>query len=214
MNTLGTRIKNRREELEISQDELAKRMGYKSRSTVAKIESGDNDITQSKIMKFAEILETSPSYLMGWTESSSRSSAEMYKTLDNVTSIEKRQIPLIGTIAAGEPIFAEENIECYFEVGANIAADYALRVQGDSMINARILDGDIVFIRKQNTIKDGQIAAVLIDDEATLKRVYIEPEQVVLVAENPAYKPLIIKRDASKQVRILGIALAFQSIIN
>ena len=115
------------------------------------------------------------------------------------------------TIAAGQPIFAEEHFESYVEAGANIRADFCLRVKGDSMINARICDGDIVFIRKQPDVNDGEIAAVLIDNEATLKRVYKKKGEIILVAENPAYKPLVYKGEELNEIRILGKAIAFQS---
>lgn len=115
------------------------------------------------------------------------------------------------TIAAGQPIFAEEHFESYVEAGANIRADFCLRVKGDSMINARICDEDIVFIRKQPDVNDGEIAAVLIDNEATLKRVYKKKGEIILVAENPAYKPLVYKGEELNEIRILGKAIAFQS---
>jgi repressor LexA len=114
----------------------------------------------------------------------------------------------LGTIACGQPIYAEEQFESYIEAGANINADFCLKIQGDSMINARICDGDIVFIKKQPIVADGEIAAVLIGDEVSLKRVYKSNGEVVLVSENPSYKPMIFKGD-----RILGKAIAFQSDI-
>jgi len=104
-----------------------------------------------------------------------------------------------------------EHFESYVEAGANIRADFCLRVKGDSMINARICDGDIVFIRKQPDVNDGEIAAVLIDNEATLKRVYKKKGEIILVAENPAYKPLVYKGEELNEIRILGKAIAFQS---
>jgi len=125
--------------------------------------------------------------------------------------IEKQKIPLLGTIAAGQPIFADENFECYVE--SPVQADYCLRIKGDSMINARIADGDIVFIRQQPDVDDGEIAAVLIDNEATLKRVYRNPYGFTLVSENPKYKPLVFTGDDGKNIKVLGKAVAFQSDI-
>lgn len=103
--------------------------------------------------------------------------------------------------------------EACVEAGANIRADFCLRVKGDSMINARICDGDIVFIKKQPDVNDGEIAAVLIGNEATLKRVYKKKNEIILVAENPAYKPLVYKNEELNEIRILGKAIAFQSDI-
>lgn len=120
-------------------------------------------------------------------------------------------VPLIGTIACGEPILAEENIEGEVDMPEHVKADFALRCKGDSMINARIYDGDIVYIRQQPSVEDGQIAAVLIDDEATLKRVHLFPDHIVLEPENPQFRPLVYWEGEMNSVRILGRAVAFTS---
>src|SRR5690606_38420934 len=97
-------------------------------------------------------------------------------------------------------------------VDGNIRVDFCLRVQGDSMIGARIQDGDIVFVRRQPTVDNGDIAVVLIDDEVTLKRVYITEQGIILKSENPAYQPIFVShQEEYRQVRILGRAVAFQS---
>lgn len=95
-------------------------------------------------------------------------------------------IPIVGTIAAGTPILAEENIEDYFVIDNRVNADFGLKVKGDSMINANIFDGDIVFIRQQPTLENGEIGAILLDDEATLKRFSKKENSVILQAENPS----------------------------
>ena len=160
MTSLYDNIRIRRESLGMTQEELANALGYKSRSTIAKIESGENDITQSKISAFAKALRTTPAALMGWDDG----------LITNLFPIPKTRIPLIGTIAAGEPVLAVENIEEYIDLAECTNADFCLRVTGDSMIGAGIRHGDIVFIRRQPEVEDGEIAAVLIDDEATLKK--------------------------------------------
>lgn len=192
MSTIGSRIRNRREELGLSQDELGKRLGYKSRSSINKIELDQRNLTQSKIKAIAEALETTPAYIMGWDEPDQKLDKENLKFFDNLFPIETKKFPLIGNIACGKPILADEQFEAYIEAGANIKADFCLRAKGDGMIGARIYDGDIVFIRKQEMVDDGEIAAVLIDDEATLKRVYYDQESNViqLFAENPQYKTM------------------------
>lgn len=124
-----------------------------------------------------------------------------------------KKIPLIGSIACGAPIMAEEHIEDYVDLPAHIRADFSLTCKGDSMINARIFDGDIVYIRQQDTVESGQIAAVLIDGEATLKRVRLFDDHIVLEPENPMYKPLSFWNDEMNTVRILGKAVAFTSAI-
>lgn len=215
MSTIGSRIRNRREELGLSQDELGKRLGYKSRSSINKIELDQRNLTQSKIKAIAEALETTPAYIMGWDEPDQKLDKENLKFFDNLFPIETKKFPLIGNIACGKPILADEQFEAYIEAGANIKADFCLRAKGDSMIGARIYDGDIVFIRKQEMVDDGEIAAVLIDDEATLKRVYYDQESNViqLFAENPQYKTMRFAGEELDHIRILGKAVAFQSDI-
>lgn len=127
---------------------------------------------------------------------------------------EMKAIPLVGNIACGEPILAEENIEGYVKAPAYCEGSFALRCKGDSMTGARILDGDIVIIRQQSDIDDGEIAAVLIEDEATLKRVYKMPGRLVLRAENPRYAPIDLSGAELDGVRILGKAVYFISEVN
>lgn len=123
------------------------------------------------------------------------------------------KVPLIGTIACGAPILAEEHIEGYVNIPKHISADFALTCKGDSMSGARIFDGDIVYIRQQDTVDNGQIAAVLIDGEATLKRVKIYDDHIVLEPENPHFRPLTYWAEEMNSVRILGRAVAFTSAI-
>ena len=119
---------------------------------------------------------------------------------------------MLGSIACGTPIFCNEEYEYVVATGENANADFCLTAKGDSMINARIADGDIVFIKQQSTVDDGEIAAVVIGDEATLKRVYKTPEGLMLVAENPAYQPMYVSGDELNQTWILGKAIGFQSM--
>lgn len=214
MSTIGSRIRNRREELGLSQDELGKRLGYKSRSSINKIELDQRSLTQSKIKAIADALETTPSYIMGWDESD-QDFEENLIYFNNLFPIETKKFPLLGTIACGKPIFAEEQFEAYVEAGANVHADFCLRAKGDSMTGARIQDGDIVFIKKQEMVDNGEIAAVLIEDEATLKRVYYDQENKILqlFAENPKFKTMRFSGEELNHVRILGKAIAFQSDI-
>lgn len=206
------RIRARREELGISQEELAKRMGYKSRSSINKIEKGENDIPQSKIVAFAQALRTTPEALMGWEQSPAPASGDL-PDLPNIFPVQTKKVPLLGTIAAGVPIYADENFDGYRECTEDVDADFCLKIQGDSMIGARINDGDIVFIRKQEDVDNGEIAAVLIEDEATLKRVYKEKDSLILQAENPRYAPIVYTAESYVECRILGKAVAFQSDI-
>lgn len=135
------------------------------------------------------------------------------KKISNIHPVELKKFPLLGEIACGEPIYASEDRESYIMAGADIQADFCLIAKGDSMTGARILDGDIVFIRKQEMVEEGEIAAIVIDDEATLKRVYYDSKNniIQLVADNPAYKPLVYQGDELNMIHILGKAVAFQS---
>lgn len=218
MLQLYKNIKHRRKELGMTQTDLAKKLGYTDKSMISKIENGSIDLPQSKIISFAEVLNISPSDLMGWEEPSPANKLD-YSKISNIMPLpykEGRTVPLIGSIACGVPILADENIEKEVMLPEDISADFCLRCKGDSMINARIYDGDIVFIRKQPMVENGEIAAVLIDEmadvsEATLKRVYIYKDKIMLIAENPAYPPMVYSNEDMNSVRIMGKAVAFLS---
>ena len=132
-----------------------------------------------------------------------------------IMPIKTKRLPMLGNIACGEPVFANEEYGEYIDVDGNINADFCLRAKGDSMIGARIQDGDIVFIRNQEIVENGEIAAVLIEDEATLKRVQYDREADVLLlfAENPLYKTMKFSGEDLNKIKILGKAVAFQSIL-
>lgn len=136
-----------------------------------------------------------------------------FMSYDNIFKIEKKKFPMLGTVACGEPIYADEDRESYVMAGTDINADFCLKCKGDSMINARIYDGDIVFIKKQSTVNNGEIAVVIIGDEATLKRFYYHKDKnmVILKFENPKYEDKIYVGEELNQIRILGKAVAFQS---
>ena len=208
MLELYKNIKRRRQQLKMTQTDLALKMGYADKSMIAKIEKGNVDLPQSKILAFANVLETTPSELMGWDYE-----AEPTETVDNIYKLDRIKLPFLGKVACGEPIFADEDRESYIMVGTDIGADFCLQCQGDSMINARIHDGDIVFVKKTDIVENGEIAVVIIDDEATLKRFFYYREQnlVILKPENPKYQDIILTGEQLNQVRVIGRAVAFQS---
>lgn len=208
MIDLYKNIRLKREQLGMSQDDLAGLVGYTSRTSIAKIEGGKIDLPQSKVELFARALHTTPAELLGW-----EMQKQTLSSFDNLMPIQMKRLPILGEIACGEPIYASEDRENYVLAGTDIDADFCLRAKGESMINARIWDGDIVFIRAQPQVENGEIAAVIIGDEATLKRVYYYPQQnrLMLNAENPAFAPLIYIGDELRQIKILGKAVAFQS---
>ena len=205
---MNRRIRERRLALNLTQEDLAHRLGMQ-KSAIAKYESGRvENIKRSVVAKMAEILECSPAYLMGWDDGDTQ-----IPSFSNVLPIQTKQIPLLGEIACGEPIFCNEGRESYVEAGTDVKADFCLRARGDSMVGARILDGDLVFIQRDAELESGQIYAVAIDDEATLKRVYYDAKSQVLqlMAENSKYAPLIYTGETLDHVHILGKAVAFQS---
>lgn len=191
---LHERIKKCRLDRGMTLLEVANALGVRE-ATAQRYESGEiKNLKQATVLEMARIFNCSPAYLMGWEEfSESRANSE--------------KLPLLGKIAAGQPILATEDCE-YFSPINDTRADFCLRVKGDSMIGAGIKDGDIVFIRKQESVDDGEIAAVLVEDEATLKRVYISDDAVTLISENPKYKPMVYTKKQCKNIRILGKAVA------
>lgn len=138
---------------------------------------------------------------------------ELYLPSNIIPLPAMRRIPMVGTIACGTPVLAQENIDGEVDLPDHVHADFALRCKGDSMINARIYDGDVVYIRQQPTVENGEIAAVLIGDEATLKRVRLFPDHITLEPENPQYRPLVYWEEEMNSVRILGLAVAFTSTV-
>ena len=152
---------------------------------------------------------------MGWSDDPALPAAST--TLpDNIIPMPKmKRIPLIGTIACGKPILAVESADDTVALPEDIDADFSLRCKGDSMVNARIFDGDIVYIKERPMVENGEIAAVIIGDEATLKRVYYTPgsDRITLRACNPVYPDMEYEGETLSHIRILGKAVAFTSTI-
>lgn len=196
---LGNKIKNRRQELGLTLEEVGKIVGV-SKSTVMKWETGYiENMRRDKIALLAKALKVSPLWIMGIDE-------------PDILTYKTKKVPMLGEIAAGEPMLvAEQMAEYYVEVDEELQVDFCLKVKGDSMKDARINDGDVVFIRKQPTVENGEIAAVLIDNEVTLKRFYRNDGLIMLKAENAKYQPLMYQAKDFKEVRILGKAVMFQS---
>ncbi len=209
--TVGEKIKRLREAKGLTQGDLAERLGYKHKSSVNKLELGINDISASKLAEIAEILGVNPAELIMDVEATGPRIVDLHNY--GVYPITVKRYPLLGEIACGEPKFANEDRESYVLAGTEIKADFCLKATGDSMINARIYDGDIVFIRSQSQVDNGEIAAVIIDDEATLKRFFYYPEKntLILKAENPKYEDLIYIGEELNHITVIGKAVAFQS---
>ncbi len=177
------------------------------KSSICTYLSGEYAPKQENLYKLAEALQVNPAWLMG-RDAAMEPEAPTLPHPD-LLRVRKRRVRMLGAIAAGEPIFADEERDSYVCADDDFECDFALRVSGDSM-SPRLLDGDIVFFREQDDVCDGQIAAVIVDDSATLKHVYHLPHGIQLVSDNPKYPPMIFDARNSSYARILGLAVGYQ----
>ena len=198
MNTLGDRIRILRSGRALTQQAVAEALGV-SRSAVAMWEKDEREPDLETLAQLAKLLGVPLTALVERREA---------PLPQNLRPVRARRIPLLGTIAAGEPIFAEEEHETYVDVDGSARADFALEVKGESM-EPLYKDGDVVYIRRQDDVRDGQVAAVVVDDSATLKRVYHLPVGVQLMPLNPAFAPMLFTPENSDSVRILGLAVGY-----
>lgn len=214
MPRFSERLRLLRTEKGLSQADFAKQIKI-SKSSVNMYERGEREPSFKTLEQIADYFNVDMDYLLGKSDIINK--VQWSPNIPTVTNIipmpETRKIPLLGSIACGEPILAVENIEEYISIPRDLSGDFALTCKGDSMINARIFDGDIVYIRQQDTVENGEIAAVLIDNEATLKRFKKLPDRIILEPENPMYDPLVYRGEEMNSVRILGKAVAFTSAI-
>lgn len=210
--TLADRLKIERNKIGLSQKELADKLGMNAR-TYASYERGERDISTSVLLNICQTLNISSDALLG--NDNSNELEQLIQKYDNIKPVKMKRFPMLGEIACGEPIFADEDKEHFVMADIEIHADFCLTAKGDSMINARIHNGDIVFIREMPMVENGDIAAVIIDDEATLKRVYYYPDDgmLQLIAENPVFKPLVYQGEELNHIRILGKAVYFMSAV-
>ena len=216
-STFAKRLRELLDENNMTQSELAKRTGI-SKSSISRYLKGDWEAKQDAVYSIAKTTNVSEAWLMGYDVPKERqfplSPSNVVSLPNNVGSrpgfVKK---PRLGTIACGKPILAVEEAEEFDEVPDWVECDFTLRCKGDSMINARIYDGDTVYIRSQPEVENGEIAAVRVDDEATLKRVMLYPDKIVLEAANPMYEPLVYRGEEMNDVQIMGKAIAFTSMI-
>ena len=202
------KIKTVREQRGFTMAQLADMVGI-NKSTIKRYEDGTiNRPSLPSIQSIAIALNVNPAWLVGKSDDITTDLPDNIIPMPHMSSV-----LLVGTIACGDPLLAEENIEEYIEMPEHFRADFALRCRGDSMIGARIHDGDIVYIKQDAFVNNGDIAAVLIGDEATLKRVYRNENSIVFQPENPSYAPLVFYGEDMEDIRILGKAVAFTSVI-
>ena len=210
---IGDRIKSLRKSKEYNMRQMASALNLPY-TTYVNYEKGAREPNSEQLILISKYFGVSIDYLMGrtdvpFTEETSENIFEKYPNIQPLP--EMRKVPLLGAIACGEPIYREEDE--WISLPNDIKADFCLRCEGDSMINARINDGDIVFIKSCPEVENGQIAAVSIDNEVTLKRVFYYPEKnrLVLYPENKAYEPFVYMNEELNDVRILGRAVMFLS---
>ena len=198
------RIRELRKKHKISMKALGQYVGV-AESTISLYETEKRQPDNSVLIKIAELFNVSVDYLLG------RETNDIYASI-GAMPVKKIKLPVLGNVACGEPIYANEDLEGYIYIDEDIGADFCLRAQGDSMVNARIFDGDILYIKKQDMVDDGEIAVVLIEDEATVKRVYYDRENntITLMPENPTYKMMRYSGAQLNQIRILGKVLCGQ----
>lgn len=206
MDSFGKKLRKLRDDADLSQTDLINIMKCKnpntttSKSMISKWENEKEEPSSFQdVATLSEVFGVTTDYLIGLVESKHDKNEGCKK------------VPILGVIAAGVPILAQEDIEGYDYVPDNLHIDFCLRVKGDSMIGARILDGDLVYIQQQPDVENGEIAVILIDQEATLKRVFKVNGTIILHPENPNYKDMVFSRSDMRQIFILGKAVRFNS---
>lgn len=197
-------FKQLRKERKLTQEQIADRLGV-SKSTVSMYENGGRVPPYEMMERIGRLFDVDMNRLFG--------QPSVAALPQNLRPVQTRRFPLLGEIACGEPIVANAEYEVFVDASSDVKADFCLTAKGDSMIGARILDGDVVFIRAQEMVENGKIAAVIIDNEATLKRWYYFPEKqkLVLTPENPAYEPLVYVGDELTDIKCIGQAVSVMS---
>lgn len=193
-NDVGKRLAELRRERGYNQDQLAE-MAMLNRVTLARYETGVIEPGVFALSRLADALGVSTDEILCRTPK-----------LPPFLPIVKNAVPIVGEIACGQPITAEQNIEGFADLPDGVSADFALKCKGESM-TPTFQPGDLVLIRQQEEVENGQIAAVGVNGEATLKRFYRHGDGVVLVADNPAFAPQVYP--AGSDVQIYGLAVGF-----
>lgn len=195
---IGLKIKNLRENKEMSQSKLAELVGYKDKTAIAKIEAGKVDLPQSKIIAFSKALDITPSFLLD----------EINDDINSTTN-KGIKVPVLGSVPAGVPIEAIEDIIDYEEIDSVTASKgeyFGLKVKGSSM-EPRICEGDVLIVKKQDDCESGDVAIVMVNgNDATVKRLMKYADGIRLLPNNPAFEPIYFTNDeiVSKPVRIIG----------
>lgn len=185
-----------------------------NKNQVKRWEDNNSVPNRTTLTVIANYFGVSVAYLKGETDDPTPENAFNHFSVPGIMPVKRKKLPILGSVACGEPIWAEEEYQGYISVNEDIKADFCLLAKGDSMIDAGIKDGSIILVKSQPTVDNGQIAVVLIENEATLKRVYFDEanKSLILNPANAAYNPIIINTEQlqSGQVKILGRAVACQ----
>lgn len=191
------------------------RLAQVNEGAISQYKKGAYKATQENLDRLAKTLDVSIPWLMGADVPMERKKEKSDTLPPNLLPVPKTvKKPRLGIISCGEPIATEENFDGYDDVPEDINCDFTLKCEGDSMIGARIYDGDIVYIKQQSNVEYGQIAAVLVDgSETLLKKVYINEDSVILQAANPEYPPKIFYKEDINRISIIGVAVGFYSRI-
>lgn len=210
----GEKLKMLRKQHKMTQQNLGNAINL-SKANICKYEAGSLEPNLGTLRALSQLFDVSLDYLIG-EEEEDTSSLDQKSSNKPAEKVTKQTFRVLGDIACGTPILAQETDERFtlsVESGAEINADFCLRARGDSMIGARIFDGDMVFIRKESMVDNGKIAAVLIDEEATLKRIRYDRkrQELTLYPENPKYETMHFRGEELGRIRILGQAIAFHS---
>lgn len=194
VSTISKRMKLAMDMRDINQAELCRRTGI-GKSSISTYLSGDYEPKQTNLYKIADALSVTIPWLSGYDVEMNveKENIPLPENLKPITKVNR--IPIVGSIAAGTPILATENIESYLLLGQEYKADFALKIMGDSMIDVGINDGDLALIIKDRPISNGEIYAVLVDGEATLKKVYKNDDYLTLQPCNSKYEPIVVKEE-------------------
>ena len=201
MNT--SRLVKLRKERKLTQAELAKALNV-TQSAIGNWELGKREPDYTTLAQIADFYHVTIDYLLGRSDDS--------EVLFGFYPVKKKKFPVLGKVACGEPIFADEDRETWITASGDIDADFCLVAQGDSMSGAHIEDGDIVFIKQTDVVENGYIAVVLIGDEATIKYIDYRPETstLILTPANPAFRTQVYQGPELETIRVIGMAVTLQ----
>jgi len=211
MATFAERLRSLRQEKGWSQQRLADNLKL-SKSSVNMYERGEREPGFETMEAIADLFNVDMNYLYGRTDVkiadpivwSADSSSPAPIPPGFIPMPKMHKVPLVGSIACGTPILAEQNIDGSVDAPEDIRCDFALRCKGDSMIDAGIHDGDAVYIRIQPEVENGEIAAVRVGEEATLKRVYYDGTTLTLMPANASFAPMVYTGPQLDDVHIEG----------